>query len=152
LQVKDSNAPPVFQDVPNQTAQPGQSTQLIVRATDPDGKAPVLTVRGLPAFATFTPGTDGTATLRFNPTVLNGGNHVITLIATDDGKGDPKNRLRKEEAFVLNVPVPNSPRVISYVGDRVAVAGEDFVIRVRVSDRGEGALTFLADSFAVGGV
>src|SRR4029078_3340314 len=123
LQVKDSNAPPVFQDVPNQTAQPGQSTQLIVRATDPDGKAPVLTVRGMPGFATFTPGTDGTATLRFNPTILNGGNYVITLVAREAGNGDAKNVLSTEETFVLNVPVSNSPPVISYVGDRVSVAG-----------------------------
>ena len=56
---------------------------LTVTASDPDGTTPSLSAAGLPAWATFTDNTDGTATITGTPGYNDAGTSTVTVTAND---------------------------------------------------------------------
>ena len=62
-----ANEGPVLQYIGRQVGEVGEPIGFGVRATDPNGTIPVLGAQGLPAGATFTVGTNGTAEFFWTP-------------------------------------------------------------------------------------
>lgn len=117
--------------------------QVPVQVTDPDGNPLTLTFQGLPSFATFTPTGSGQGTLRFAPVAQDRGNYTLTVQAADDGDGGgAATVLRASYSFVLTVRAANEPPRLDFVGNRVAVVGQELVISLNAFDADQEPLTF----------
>ena len=80
-----NNAPDIAA-ITDQSMTVGDSLNVAVTATDPDGDNLTLSVENLPAFGSFTDNGDGTGTITFSADSGDAGNFSgITVIATDDG-------------------------------------------------------------------
>ena len=95
--VETPNSSPVLNEVGAITLAYGSTEQITVGASDPDGDAVTLRFVGLPPFATFTDGQNGSGTLTLAPKPTDGGTYEVRLIATDDFNG------RDEETFFITV-------------------------------------------------
>jgi hypothetical protein len=81
---------PTLVPIANQTIRVGATLNLTVKATDPNGPIPVLSVQGLPAALpsvgpTFTDNHNGTGTLVWTPTTGQIGSYTPTFGATANG-------------------------------------------------------------------
>ncbi len=80
-----TNAAPSMSSLPTVTIMPGQSRDIPVSATDPDGNALRIAGVDLPAFATVLDHGDGTGVVQLQPTVADLGSHGLLISVTDDG-------------------------------------------------------------------
>jgi len=86
LTVNDVGRPPVLQPINDLTMDEGDSLDVPVSATDPDGDVLRLVIDNLPAFAGFTDNGNGAGTIRFAPSLNDAGVYSnIQAIAFDDG-------------------------------------------------------------------
>ncbi len=137
------NRPPAVTPIGNQTLAEGATLDLSVQASDPDPEKLTLTVTGLPSFATFTDNGDGTGSFDFAPGVGTRGNYTINVTATDTGNGlGPLAVLSDTQSFVLSVTSLNEPPVLTAIGPKVAVVGQQLSFVVNASDLDQDALTF----------
>ena len=150
LEVRDTNGAPVVASVDNQTVEVGQSIDINLAAADPEGRPLRLTVTGLPKFATFIDHGNGTGVIHATPALTERGDTMITVLAADDGNGDPKNVLTGQTSFILTAHAANAPPVMDFVGDKVALIGQELFFQVRVSDLDEDPLTFGATGLPAG--
>jgi YD repeat-containing protein len=150
ITVRDANAAPVVDAIADQVLNVGGTLSIPVRVTDVDGGPLFLSVGGLPDFATFADHGNGTGTIVANPALTDRGNYVITVIATDDGNGDSQVIRIGATKFVLSALADNSPPIMDYVGDRVALVDQTLVVAVRVRDADEDPLEYDADNLPVG--
>ncbi len=95
--VETPNSSPVLNEVNAITLAYGSTEEITVGASDPDGDAVTLRFVGLPPFATFTDGQNGSGTLSLAPKSTDGGIYEVRLIATDAFNG------RDEETFFITV-------------------------------------------------
>ena len=95
--VETPNSSPVLDDVAAITIAYGDTQEVTVGASDPDGDAVTLRVVGLPPFATFTGGQNGNGTLSLAPQPSDVGTYEVRLTATDAFNG------RDEETFFITV-------------------------------------------------
>ncbi|MGB3778872.1 MAG: fibronectin type III domain-containing protein, partial [Tunicatimonas sp.] len=95
--VETPNSSPVLNEVNAITLAYGSTEEITVGASDPDGDAVTLRFVGLPPFATFTDGQNGSGTLTLAPKPTDGGTYEVRLIATDAFNG------RDEETFFITV-------------------------------------------------
>jgi len=79
------NQAPEVDSLPTQTVTEGDSIQITITASDPDGDTPVLTADSLPENATFIDNGDGTGLIDFNPTFTQSGTYDVYIYA-DDGE------------------------------------------------------------------
>ena len=101
-------------------------------------------MEGLPAFATFINNGNGTGTIHAVPVAGDGGNYAITVVAKDNGGGNSSLALETSAQFILTALSNNEPPQLRFVGDKVAVIGEELVFAVSVSDLDQDPLTFSA--------
>lgn len=79
----DMPQPPVIQFVQNQVTYEGGNLGFILRATDPNGTAPTLSVSQLPAGASFIPNAVNQGAFNWSPRPGQAGQYTITVTATD---------------------------------------------------------------------
>jgi hypothetical protein len=103
------NQPPVLTPISDQVVSVGDTLNVGVSATDPDGDNITLTTPGLPAFGIFTDNGDGTGTITFNPQVSDTGQYSVTVVAADDGTPS----LSDTTDFLLTVNPSNNPPVVA---------------------------------------
>jgi hypothetical protein len=104
IQVTPVNDPPVLLPVGALQVDEGQVLEVTVSASDPDD-TPVLTVQGLPPFATFADRGDGTGLLRIAPGFNAAGVYTGIVRATDQAG------LADSETLTLSVIDVNRPPV-----------------------------------------
>ncbi len=150
IDVRDANAAPQITEIDTQTLPTEGSLDIPVTATDADADTLTLGVEGLPAFATFSDNGDGTGNIHVEPGSLDRGDTMLTVMATDTGNAGLSEPLTGESSFILSVTASNLPPVMRYVGDKVAVVGEELVIEVHVDDLDEDDLTFGATGLPAG--
>ncbi len=147
--ITNLNRTPEITPIDNQTVQRDQILEIPVSATDPDGNP--LELRGenaapgfpMPDFVTFVDNGDGTGLFRVAPTVGDRGDYGLTLFARDDGDGGgPWAPLEQSSTFIVTVESPNEPPQWNYIGDKVAVVGEPFVLTVQATDFDQEPLQF----------
>jgi hypothetical protein len=139
--VLDQNRGPEIEAVPNQTVRRGQVLDIAVRAIDLDLADPITLQGGsgspgypLPDFVTFTDNGDGTGVFHVAPVTADRGDYSLVVTAADgDGGGSP-DRPTSSYTFILTVVAENEPPVLHYVGNKVAVVGEPFVLPLRATD------------------
>ena len=125
------NTSPVLSPVGHQNIAEGESQDVIVRASDADGSAPILSATSLPAFATFTDHRDGTGTLHLAPDFTHSGTYTTVTITAADA-GDPS--LRDDEAITITVTDVNPAPVLTAIGDLSVVEGEVKDVLISASD------------------
>ena len=110
------NRPPTWSPIEGPTLNEGDSRTLGLAASDPDGDPLVLTISGLPGFAGFIDGGNGTATLSLNPAFGDAGIYTLTATATDS-KG-------AATSFVFQVVVLDANRPPT-ANDQLLTVAED---------------------------
>jgi hypothetical protein len=145
-EVMNLNGVPVVDAIANQELNVSAMLDIPVRATDPDPGAPglVLSVVGLPGFATFTDNGDGTGLIHAAPQPGQRGNYTIAVRATDAGGGNPLDVQIGQVQFVLSVKSDNEPPMLEPIGGKVAIIGEEIFFQVQVADADQDDLTFSA--------
>ena len=146
--VFNQNRRPAVAAIANVSVAKDTVVEVPVRAFDADGNPLVLGLRNespyrpVPGFISLIDNGDGTGVLRLAPGANQRGDHVVVVIATDngDGTGEP---LSGGYTFVISVTSPNEAPVIGYIGDLVAVAGQPLTATVRVTDMDQDALSYV---------
>ncbi|MCU0870895.1 MAG: putative Ig domain-containing protein, partial [Pirellulaceae bacterium] len=140
LSVLNLNRSPELAPVDNLTIDRGVQRDVEIAASDPDGNPVQLALGGLPGyplprFATFTDRGDGTGQLQLAPGPGDRGVYSLQVAATDDGDGGGPMAVRTASWF-FNVTVvsANEPPTWDFIGDQVAVIGEQATWRVRARD------------------
>lgn len=126
-----SNRAPNFTSTPITTANVASSYNYAVVTSDPDGNGLTLTAPTLPAWLTFTPGTNGAGTLSGTPSPGDAGPHAVVLRVTDNGTPS----LSADQAFTVTVGGATNPAPVLDLNG--LAAGIDF------------AATFIEDGGAV---
>ena len=116
-----TNAAPTLSALPRVTMPPGQSRDVPVSASDPNGNTLSITGVDLPPFASVIDHGDGTGVVRLQPTGSDIGTHSLLIAVTDDGT--PTLGAMRE----LNVQV-RSPK-----GDMDSDSSTDLVFRSTVN-------------------
>lgn len=131
-----SNAPPVINPIAGQTATEGSTLTFLVEASDSDGTLPVLGATGIPAGATFTDHSDGTATFYWATGSGDAGSYTLSITATD--REDPTQSVSTDVAITINTagpgPTPNQNPVITPVPSKTVTAGNSISFVVQASD------------------
>ena len=91
------NSPPVLDFIGFNSEDEGNSAELTLFATDPDGDALTFTSSTLPLFVTLEDLGEGKAVLIFETSCSDAGTYFITITVTDDGSPN----LSDEETFEL---------------------------------------------------
>ncbi|MAE63850.1 MAG: hypothetical protein CMJ18_06215, partial [Phycisphaeraceae bacterium] len=160
ITVLNTNRAPIIEEIPPITVARDDVVQVPVTATDEDVNriflAAINALPGfdLPAFISFDDAGGGSGTLSLAPGFGDRGDHLVTIVATDDGDvaggGGPDMIGRAEFTFVVTVESSNEPPVIAYVGDRVGVVGQPMTFDVMVADMDEDPLAFEMEGAPVG--
>ena len=95
-----------------------------------------------PSFATFADNGNGTGVITVNSHQGDRGDYVLTVLATDDGDGGLSLPQTGTAVFVFSVTSANEPPVMSAIGNRIAVIGQDLTFNVKVSDEDQDPLTY----------
>ncbi|OGC85080.1 MAG: hypothetical protein A2V73_03070 [candidate division Zixibacteria bacterium RBG_19FT_COMBO_42_43] len=86
--VEAGNQPPIIDSIGPKTVREGDSLLIAVRATDPDGTIPTLTLSGTPPNASFVNNGDGTGLFKFKPSFFQAGTVAPTFVASDGSLSD----------------------------------------------------------------
>lgn len=122
------NALPVIAVTGSPTVDEGATLTLSVVASDADPlQEPALSVRGLPAGASFTNTGAGAGTLSFTPDFAQAGVHPVTFVATDGRATTLLDRV----LTVVDVPLPPA---IQLSGALAVAEGERLLLTVRATD------------------
>ena len=122
---ENSNRLPVLEPILNQNLNEGDSLEVSITATDPDGDNISLTVENLPVFGIFNDNGDGTGRISFTPNYNHSAVYPdITVIATDDGVFPPA--LSDTVTFTLTVDSVNRSPVIEPIADQ-----NNYILRER---------------------
>ncbi len=139
LTVSDSNRAPVIVAIDNQVMSEGDTLEIAVSASDPDGHTLSLSAANLPVFGTFTDHGGGSGTLRFLPGFDAAGNYPgIAVTATDNGAPVQS----ATEIFSLTVSGTNRAPVLAAVADQVMNEGDTLTLALSASDPDGDALSF----------
>jgi sugar lactone lactonase YvrE len=100
--VQTPNQPPVLAAISSVTLNEGQTQTINLSATDGNNDPLTLTINNKPGFATFTPTSNGTATLQLAPGFSDAGVYQISIVANDGDATDTK-------SFTVTVSDVNRP-------------------------------------------
>ncbi len=100
-----SNQPPSFTSTPVTTANVASPYSYAIATSDPDGDALTLTAPTLPAWLTFTSGSNGAGTLSGIPGPADLGPHAVVLRVTDNSTPS----LSADQAFTITVGAATNP-------------------------------------------
>jgi len=132
---------PVVTAPPTRTVQENQALTVNVTAADPDGNAITsLTASGVPAGATFTPGTGNTSgALTWTPATGDAGTYTVTFTAS--------NSLTGSASTVITVSVPGDQApVVTAPAARSIAEGQVLTVNVTAVDPDGDAITTLTAS------
>jgi hypothetical protein len=144
--VSQMNDPPVLAPIGDRSVSVGQELVLPISATDPNGDALVFDGADLPAGATFTDHGNGSAELRWAPTLAQAGNHPVTFLVRDDWTPPATD----SEAITVSVNVANRPPVLDPIGDQAIGEGETLALAIRASDPDGDPLVLSASNLPAG--
>ena len=151
ITVYNANRAPVVAPIANVTVDRGQSIDVPLDFSDPDGDVLTLGANGLPRFAQIVTLPGGSSVLRVSPDAQDRGDYVVTLTATDDGDGGGiRSQLAASQSFVISANSPSEAPVLAEIGDKVAVFGQTLSFTIRASDLDQDPLTFAAQGLPTG--
>ncbi|MCB2230792.1 right-handed parallel beta-helix repeat-containing protein [bacterium] len=107
ITVDNTNRAPVLDPIGPQAVEEGQTLNLTVTASDPDGETPDCSALSAPAGASFSDNGDGTADFDFVPGYAQEGIYSVTFVATDGSLSD------SELVEITVTPAPISYLVVS---------------------------------------
>ena len=148
IEVLNLNRRPQLSTIENVSLSRDEVVDVTVTATDADGNPIVLDATSesigfpLPDFMSFIDNGDGSGTLHIAPGFGDRGDHAITVLAADNGDDNPEKPLADAFTFVVSVESDNEPPQLSFIGDSVAVIGEELLLPVSVRDMDQDALNF----------
>jgi hypothetical protein len=142
------NRPPVLDPIGNREAQADQLLSVAIAASDPDGDALGFTAANAPTGASLMDHGDGTAELLWTPSAEQAGNHVVTVLVSDDGI--PAASDSEEITITVGGVDANHPPVLDPIGNRTLGEGELLALTITASDPDGGALHFAADGLPAG--
>ncbi len=148
IRVLNVNRAPIIETIPNVELARGAVQEITVRAVDPEGNPVAMLATSespgfpLPSFMSFVDHGNGTGTLRIAPAVGDRGDHVVRIIAADDGDGGTSAMRTSSYTFNVKVTSLNEPPQIAHIGDAVAVFHQKLSIVVAVTDMDQDPLTY----------
>lgn len=137
LPTPQPNHPPVL-TMNDQTHEEGQTISVTILAADPDGDDLTFAATGLPAGLILNPSTgviSGTITALANT-------YPVSISVTDDG--NPNLTTTRNIDWIIVVPPPNHPPVISPILDQSFMVGLTVSIPVSATDQDGDNITFSA--------
>jgi hypothetical protein len=132
------NRPPLLPQFGTQFVAEGQTLELPVNASDPDGHGIDLFAPNLVDFGEFNDNGDGTGAFLFSPGFDDNGSYIITIIATDDGSPP----LSSGRTFILTVENTNRPPVLQPIGPLEGLEGATRTFNFSATDPDGDMLTF----------
>jgi len=148
IRVLNVNRAPVIEAIANVELARDAVREITVQAADPEGNPIAMLATSeqpgfpLPSFMSFTDHGNGTGTLRIAPKVGDRGDHVVRIIAADDGDGGTSPVRTSSYTFNVKATSANEPPQIAYLGDAVAVIGQKFTLLVDATDMDQDPLGF----------
>ncbi len=130
--VTSANRPPQFTlTIPDTSMDAGDTLEVAVAATDPDGDAITLTPGTLPGFASFVDHGNGTGTFRFTPSFDDFGVYPnLQVTATDNGVPP----LAASSSFTLTVRQVENPPRLAPIADQIMNEGDTLVVGIEAND------------------
>lgn len=130
--VTSANQPPQFTiTIPDTSMEAGDTLEVAVAATDPDGDAITLTPGTLPGFAGFVDHGNGTGTFRFTPSFDDFGVYPnLQVTATDNGVPP----LAATTSFTLTVRQVENPPRLAPIADQIMNEGDTLAVGIQASD------------------
>jgi YD repeat-containing protein len=151
LTVHNANRAPSITAFGNQSVARGETRDIALDISDPDGNPLEILAQNLPRFARILTLADGSRVLRIAPGMQDRGDYVVTLIASDDGDGaGERSRLSASYTFVISAESPAEAPVLAPIGDKVAVFGQPLRFVVTASDLDQDTLTWRAEGMPQG--
>ncbi len=136
--IEAGNQAPIVDSIGPKTLKEGDSLAFTVRATDPDGTIPTLTMSGTPANSSFIDNRDGTGLFKFKPSFFQAGVVTPTFVASDGSLSD----FERVTITVQDVNLP--PRIDSIPPQTVEEAKSlQFTVVGRDSTDPDGGALFL---------
>lgn len=130
--VTAANRPPQFTiTIPDTSMDAGDTLEVAVAATDPDGDAITLTPGTLPGFASFADHGNGTGTFRFTPGFDDFGVYPnLQVTATDNGVPP----LAAATSFTLTVRQVENPPRLAPIADQTMNEGDTLAVGIEAND------------------
>ncbi|MGF1675356.1 MAG: putative Ig domain-containing protein, partial [Rivularia sp. (in: cyanobacteria)] len=149
ITVYNTNRAPSIIDFENISVNKGETTEIIITATDAENDNLRLSlVRereagfSIPEFINFVDNGDGTATLTVSPTNKDISDSYSFTLIVEEIRSDEETPLYTEKTFNITVGGTNDAPQIKYIGDKVAVVGEALKFDLIVKDNNQDNLTF----------
>ncbi|MDR0673568.1 MAG: putative Ig domain-containing protein, partial [Zoogloeaceae bacterium] len=156
IEVLNANRAPQIGDIAHAVVEKGGMLEIPILVNDVEGNPLELTFAGLPAFAAFIRGADRpgeiAGVLRFTPGAGDRGDYAISVIARDDGDGNPNQALTEVRQFLLTVESESEAPVIVAPRQVAAVAGEALSVALLATDLDQDALTWTVEGLPAGAV
>jgi hypothetical protein len=128
--IDQGNLPPVFDPVPPDTLNEGDSVAIRIHAVDPEGGGLILgTLNNVPN-AVFVDSGNGVGSLRFKPSYLQAGVDTVKILALDFGSPSATATLN----VIFHVIEKNLPPNQYPIGNRTVLLGDSLRIRVVATD------------------
>jgi hypothetical protein len=142
LTVAQVNLPPVLAAIASQQVNEGETLEVLVSASDPDGDALSFSAPDLPGFGVLSDNGDGSGSLQFTPDFSDAGSYTITIVVSDAGTPS----LSDTTTFQLTVVQVNLPPVLASISDTTVVEGGELSITLNASDPDNDTVTFFAEN------
>lgn len=127
ITVTNVNRPPVFAAMADDTVAEGETLELDISASDPDGTVPRLTAAGLPQNSSFSDLGFGQGRMTFTPDFGQAGQYAVTFFASDGSLSDTAD-------IEIVVTGTNRPPVIAPIGDREIAEQQPIEIAITATD------------------
>ncbi len=145
LQVTSENEPPRFSPLFSRVVLAEQALSFPIRVSDLDQDALTIDASGLPSGATLTQSSIyGEATLNWNPTAADIGEHTITFNVTDSGNGDSARALSDSRTIKLNVRATNTRPSLEPIGAQTVAEGNTLSLQMQATDADGDAIYYSA--------
>jgi hypothetical protein len=128
ITVIDFGFPPVLSPIGPQTVTEGQTLNVSVSATDPDGTIPQLVAEQLPFNAVFADSLNGHGLLTFTPNYIQSGIDTVLFIATDGALAD------SEFVEITILEAGNQRPALGSIGPQSINEGDTLSLIVAASD------------------
>ncbi len=132
-----TNSPPVLNAIGNKNVIEGNTLDVSLSSSDPDGDSRNFSVSSNPGFVTLTDSQDGTGRLRIAPQAGNAGSYNMTVQVTDS-----KGASDSESITVTVTAAPNAAPVLAAIGNKTLTAGNVMNVQISATDANGDNLTF----------
>ncbi|MCP5058661.1 MAG: tandem-95 repeat protein [bacterium] len=130
ITVGDVNRPPVLGAIGDQVVNEGETLDLMLSASDPDGDGLTISASSAPASSTFQDNGDGTASFSWTPAFGSTGNYAVSFSVVDNGS-PPAN-----DSESINIAVGDVDRapVLTPIGNRTVDENVQLAFNVTATD------------------